>query len=332
MLAASIGSLPIVKLLFEPPYSADDALVAPDGQIALRLAAAGNHRAIVEYLPARRAGGYLRFKTHNARSIERIKKALRKIWCFIKFFIWYLPKFFVWDIPKHLVVLPVVRGCKWCWAKRKKFGPWCKHQLTEMPKRVAKFGKAVWKTAKKVPEAAWKAVKKTPEATWKAIKKISIFVWETVEDLWELLTVRIPKAILIALKWTWEGISSLSRAIGNIFLQILSLLHTVLEAIVTFLRNVTLKDIWNAFCDFLRAIFVSFPKTLWSWIKNFGDASYRFMETLLGFFGEVLWCIPASLAYLVFYVPRKLGVILLNIGSSMTKALSEIRVWISPKA
>jgi predicted metal-binding membrane protein len=79
MLAASIGSLPIVKLLFEPPYSANDALVAPDGQIALRLAAENDHRAIVDYLPSRRAGGYLRFKTHHARSIERIKNALHQI-------------------------------------------------------------------------------------------------------------------------------------------------------------------------------------------------------------------------------------------------------------
>jgi hypothetical protein len=58
MFASSIGSLPIVKLLFEAPYSAHDALVAPDGQIALRLASTtAGHRTIVEYLPARRVGG-----------------------------------------------------------------------------------------------------------------------------------------------------------------------------------------------------------------------------------------------------------------------------------
>jgi len=332
MLAASVGSLPIVKLLFEPPYSADDALVAPDGQIALRLAAEGNHRAIVDYLPSRRAGGYLRFKTNNARNIERMMKALRNIWKFIKFFIWYLPKFFVWDIPKHVVVLPVVEGCKWCWAKRKKFGPWCKHQLTEMPKRVAKFGKAIWKATKKFPEAAWKAAKKTPEEIWKVIKGFSKIVWEIGKDLWKLLTVGIPKAIFIALKWTWEGISSLARAIGNIFLRIVSFLHTVLEAIASFLRNVTLKDIWNAFCDFLRAVFVTLPKTLWSWVENFGDASYKFMGALLGWFGKLLWYIHALLTYLVCYVPYKFGIILLSVGSSLAKAFSELRVWISPKA
>jgi len=229
-------------------------------------------------------------------------------------------------------VLPVVRSYKWCWANRKKFGPWCKHQLTEMPKRVAKFGKAAWKMAKKVPEAVWKAAKKTPKAIKEVsedVRGIGKMLWK---ELWELLTVRIPNAILTALKWTWEGISSLARAIGNIFLRIVSFLHTVLEAIVTFLRNVTLRDIWNAFCDLLRAVFVTVPKTLWSWIQNFGEASYRIMKALLDGFGELLWCIAVELKDVVVYVPKHFGIILLSVGSSFAKAFSEIRVWISPKA
>ena len=343
MLAASIGSLPIVKLLFEPPYSANDALVAPDGQIALRLAAENGHRAIVEYLPSRRAGGYLRFKTHNARSIERIKRALYQIGEFIKFFVWNLPKFFIWDIPKHLLVLPVVRSCKWCWTNRQKIGLWCKHQITEMPKRVVRFGKAAWKTAKKVPKAVWnvakktpgvvwRAVKKTPEVIWRAIKEISEVVWDIGKALWKFLTVRVPNAIRIALKWIWEGISSVARSIGDIFLRIVSFLHTILEAIITFLRNVTLKDIWNAFCDFLRAVFVTFPKTLWSWIQKFGDASYRFMKALMGGFGQFLWAIANLLREIVVYVPQRIGIVLLSVAGSLAKAFAEIRVWISPKA
>ena len=332
MLAASIGSLPIVKLLFEPPYSANDALVAPDGQIALRLAAENDHHAIIDYLPSRRAGGYLRFKTHHARSIERIKKALRQIATFIKFFVWVVPKFFVWVAPKHLVVLPAVRSCKWCWVNRKKIGLWCKQQLAEMPKRVARFGKAAWKTAKKVPGVIWKAAKKTPKVIWKAIKTVSKAVRETGKALWKLLTVRIPNAILTALKWTWEGISSLAQAIGHIFVRMVSFLHTVLQAIVTFLRNVTLRDIWNAFCDLLRAVCVTLPKTLWSWIRNFGKVSYRMMKTLLGWFGEVLWWMASLWMDVVIYLPKTFGIILLNVGGSFAKASFEIRVWISPKA
>jgi hypothetical protein len=343
MLAASIGSLPIVKLLFEPPYSANDALVAPDGQIALRLAVANDHHAIVDYLPSRRAGGYLRFKTHHARSIERIKEALRQIASVIKLLVWILPKFFVWDVPKHVVVLPVVMSCKWCWANRKKIGLWCKHQLTEMPKRVVRFGKAAWKTVTKVPAAVWKAAKITPGVIWKVAKKIPEVIWKAIKKvseairdigkaLWKLFTVRIPNAILAALKWTWEGISSLARAIGDIFLRIVSFLHTVLKAIITFLHNVTLRDIWNAFCDILRAVFVTVPKTLWSWMQNFGEASYRVMAALLGIFGELLWWIFFLLKEMIFFVPKLFGIILLSIGDSIAKAFSEIKVWINPKA
>jgi hypothetical protein len=328
MFAASTGSLPIVKLLFEPPYSANDALVAPDGQIALRLASAAGHRTIVEYLPSRRAGGFLRWKTKNAPAIARMKAALRKIGSFIKFFVWHVPKFFVWSIPKHLVVLPVVRSCKWCWANRKKFGGWCKHQIIEMPKRVVRAGKWVWKGVKKIP----KAIKETAKEVWKFgtqtlprwIKKLALWFWD-------LITVRIPKAIVVVAKWIWAGISSLGKAARDVILKMVSLLHTILQAIVTFLRNVTLRDIWNGFCDILRAVFVTFPTTLWSWIRRFGVASFEVMIALFGWFGEMLWWIAVGLKWLVLYIPSKLGIVLQSLAGSIARGLSELMVWINPK-
>ena len=329
MFAASTGSLPIVKLLFEPPYSANDALVAPDGQIALRLAAAAGHRTIVEYLPPCRAGGLLRWKTHNAVALARMKSAVRKIGSFIKFFIWYLPKFFVWSIPKHVVVLPIVKSCKWCWGNRKKFGGWCKHQITELPKRVIRAGKWIWKGVKKIP----KAIKKTGKELWKFgtqtlprwIKKMALWFWN-------LITVRIPKAIVIVAKWIWSGIISLGKAAWGVIRKVASFLHTILQAIVTFLRNLTLRDIWNGFCDLLRAIFVTFPATLWSWIWRFLDASYEVMETLFGWFGELVWCLVFGLQWVVLYIPSKLWIILRNIGGSVARGLSELMVWINPKS
>jgi hypothetical protein len=329
MFAASIGSLPIVKLLFEPPYSANDALIAPDGQIALRLAAAAGHRTIVEYLPSRRAGGFLRWKTHNAVALARIKSALRKIRSFIEFFVWDLPRFFVWSIPKHLVVLPIVRSCKWCWGNRKKFGAWCKHQITEMPGRVVRAGKWVWKGVKKIP----KAIKKTGKELWKFgtqtlprwIKKLALWFWD-------LITVRIPKAIVIAAKWIWSGISSLGKAAWGVIRKVASFLHTILQAIVTFLRNLTLRDIWNGFCDVLRAIFVTFPATLWSWIQRFADASYEVMSALFGWVGELLWCLVYGVQWLVLYIPSKLWIILRSLGGSVARGWSEFMVWINPKS
>ncbi|KDR79813.1 hypothetical protein GALMADRAFT_153574 [Galerina marginata CBS 339.88] len=377
MFAASIGSLPIVKLLFEPPYNANDALVAPDGEIALRLAAAAGHRAIVEYLPSRRAGGFLRWKTHHALAVGRMKKAFKKIYAFIKFFVWDVPEFFVWSIPKHVVVLPIVRSCKWCWGRRKQFGAWCKHQVTETPKRIARAGRWVWKEVKKVPAAVAKAgkwagngLKKVPAAikatgkwVWKFItetlpkwiKDTVVGLWKIVKDIakelwkfgtetlprwiknvvlwfWELLTQRIPRAIFTALKWVWAGFTSLAKATWNVIEKLMSLVHTLLQAVVNFLRNVKLVDIWNGFREVLRAIFITFPAMLWSWVEKFGEASYKIMESLFGLFGEIVWWIFYGLKWLIFYVPGKFWVILEGIGSSLAKASHEILVWISPKA
>ena len=340
MYAASIGSLPIVKLLFEPPYSANDALVAPDGQIALRLASTADHRTIVEYLPARRAGGFLRWKTQNAPAIARMKAAFRKIYYFLKFFVWHVPKFFVWSVPKHLIVLPVVRCSKWCWANRKKFGGWCKRQITEMPKRIVRVGKWVWKGIKKIPnviketgKVLWKGIKETPKEIWKFgtqtlprwIKKIALWIWN-------FITVDIPKAAVITAKWIWSGISSLGNAIWSVIGKILSLLHTILLAIATFLRNLSLRDIWNGFCDVLRAIFVTFPKTLWSWIQKFGEVSYKVMVALFGWFGELIWFIAEVLKWLVLYIPSKLWIVLQSLGGSIGRGLSEMMFWINPRS
>ena len=320
MYAASTGSLPIIKLLFEAPYSANDTLVAPDGQIALRLASAAGHRTIVEYLPSRRAGGFLRWKTQHALAIERMKAPLRKIGSFIKVFVWHMPKFFFWSVPK-LVVLPVVRGCKWCSANRRKFGGWCKYQVTEMPRRIVRAGKWIWKGVKKIP--------KTIKEMWKFGTQVLprwLALW-----FWDLITVQIPKAIVVVTRWVWSGINSLGKASWGIILKMVSLLHTILQAIVTFLRNVTLRDIWNGFCDVLRAIFVSFPMTLWSWIRRFAGVSFEVMDTLFGWFGVLLWWIVIGLQWLVLYIPFKLWIVLQNLGGSIARGCSELMVWINPR-
>jgi hypothetical protein len=63
---------------------ADDAIIAPDGAMALRLAVQYGYREIVDYLPARRGGAWLRFKTERAYSMRMIKSASRKIFGFFE--------------------------------------------------------------------------------------------------------------------------------------------------------------------------------------------------------------------------------------------------------
>jgi hypothetical protein len=210
----------------------------------------------------------------------------------------------------------------------------------EMPKRVVRAGKWVWEGVKKIPKALWRFGTQTLPR-W--IEELAKWIWDLMtvripkaisaaaKWIWELMTIRIPKAIFVAAKWIWSGISSLGKAAWDIIRNMVSLLHTVLQAIITFLRNVTLRDVWNGFCDILRAIFITFPTTLWSWIQRFGVASFEVMKTLFGWFGEFLWWIGAGLTWLVVYIPSKLWIILQSLGSSIAKGWSEFMVCINPK-
>jgi hypothetical protein len=327
-LAASLGHLPLVKLFMEV-YQCDDSLIAPDGQTALRLAAENGHREVVDYLPARRGGGFLRWQHHHQKAIRRAKRALHKLYRFLKIFFWDIEKFFLWTLPKDLIIKPLAKDCAWCWKHRKEFGPWCQHQIQQIPARVKRFGKWIWKGVKAVPKAAADAGKDV----WK-FGTITLPRWlkKLVLWFWNLLAKRIPKAIAIVAKWLWGGLSSIGKAVLDVILKAISLLHTVFEAIITFFRNLTLKDIWNGFCNFLQTIFIQIPKTIWSWILEFSDASLKFMKALFGTFGEVIWAIILGIGWLALYAPRKFWVALRSLGGSFGKAWYEVLVFVRPKA
>ncbi|KFY06620.1 hypothetical protein V492_07911 [Pseudogymnoascus sp. VKM F-4246] len=319
--AASLGHLVLVKLLMET-YHCDDSIVAPDGQIALRLAAENGHQEVVDYLPPRRLGGFRRWKHTHRRSLRRAKKALFRIVGFVEFFCWTVPKFFLWDIPKNTIVKPISRGCAWCWKNRKEFGPWCKQELLKLPKRVARFGKGVGRSLAKFPQACWKFGSKTLPG-W--VKRISIWLWEVVSK-------RFPKALGILTRWISSTIVSSAKGVWNVILKISSLLSTVVEAAISFLRRVTLIDVWNGFIEVLRAAFITFPRIALSWIEAFGETSYDVLKALLGTIGKILWCIMFALGWVIIYIPNQLWKIVKSFGESFMKAFHELRVWLNPKA
>ncbi|KJA18961.1 hypothetical protein HYPSUDRAFT_78943 [Hypholoma sublateritium FD-334 SS-4] len=162
MPAASQGALPILKLLFDAPHRADDALVAPDGQTALRLAAAQRHAHVGACLPSRRRGGGMRrVRYANAANIARIQHAARALGAFAKFLVWDIPTFVLWTAPKHLVVLPFVHASKWAWANKHKFPHWAQHQLT----RCARAGPALLKWAQHRVRASAAALRRSSKST-----------------------------------------------------------------------------------------------------------------------------------------------------------------------
>lgn len=319
--AASLGHLVLVKLLMEK-YGCDDSIVAPDGQIALRLAAENGHQEVVDYLPLRRRGGFRRWKHAHRKSLRRVKKAVSRIVDFLEFFCWSVPKFFLWDIPKETIVKPISKCCAWCWKNRKDFGPWCKQGLLKLPGKVARFGKAVGRGLAKIPRACWKFGTQTLPG-W--IKKISIWLWKLVSE-------RLPKALGIIARWISGIITSSAKAVWNVILKIVSLLSTVVEAVISFLRRVTLADIWNGFVEVLKSVFISFPKIILSWIEAFGKTSYKVLKALFGTIGELLWFIVYGIGWVIIYIPRQLWKIVKSLGESFMKACHELRVWLNPKA
>ena len=137
MVAAAEGNLTLVKL-FVDVFHSNDALVAPDGQMALRLAVEGDRKEIVAFLPARRGGGWRRWKVQHANAVKRARRAILEIFHFLKALVWEVPRFFVWTLPKEVVFRPIRKCVAWCWKNRQDFGPWCKRKVVELPDRTKK--------------------------------------------------------------------------------------------------------------------------------------------------------------------------------------------------
>ncbi|KAF7560150.1 hypothetical protein G7046_g3994 [Stylonectria norvegica] len=289
--AAELGNLALVRVLRED-YGADDGLIAPDGAIAIRLAAMNGHREIVDYLPARRGGAWLRWKTAHEKEMERVRKAFRKIGDFLKFFVWHIPKYLLYDLPKD-----VAQGA---WKRRYKFGRWCKRQLTEIPSRLKRGGKRIWRGVKATP----RAIKEMVEAIWSTIKAI-------------------PGALKAVACWIGRGLEIVGEAVFGVVKKLASLVHTLVSAIVTFFREITLKDVQDGITYFLRAIFIETPKGIWSFIVTFGDMSYHLLQSLLGGLGEALWCLAWVVLWLVTYIPQKLWRATAAIGRSIKRGYQE---------
>ena len=308
--AAQEGKLALVKVFMED-YGADDALVAPDGALALRLAAMNGHREIVEYLPVRRGGAWKRWKTAHAKEMKIVKRALHKIKEFILVFVWHIPKFLVWTVPKE-TGKSIRKSCKWAWDRRNQFGGWCKRQVTEFPGRVKR---ATTKLAKKV----WSIIKDIP----KIIKAILKGIWQFIKG--------IPKILKIIAEWIGHGIKSFGMAIWNVIVKFVSFLHTIFSAIVSFFKRITLKDIWNGFVYVLRAIFVETPKAIGKFIVKTGEVIYDVLEGTLGCVGICIYYLAMGIIWLVKYIPTKLWQIIAAMGRSMGRGYEETMAYFNPK-
>ena len=320
MVAATEGNLTLVKL-FVDTYHADDALIAPDGQMALRLAVERGHADVVAFLPARRGGGWRRWKVQHAKALERAKTAWRFICRFFKVLGWYIPKFLIWDFPKEVVGGRLKRGAKWCWEHRKEFVPWCRRKVVEVPELLKKELQWMKRRIIECAKGLWIFLSVTLP------RKCNDFVrW-----FWSTVTTRIPAALKAFGSWLTEGLKTLGKSLLAIASRIASFFHTIFTAVATFFAKLTLEDVMNGIRDVLKAMFLEFPAKCWSWVLTFGKVSYDVLEILLGTAGEIIWAIGRATLWLVLYVPKKIWVILSSLIASGAKGGHEVMVWIDPK-
>lgn len=308
--AAQEGRLALVKVLMED-YGANDALIAPDGALALRLAAINGHRDIVAYLPSRRGGAWKRWKTAHQKEMKIVRKAFAKIKTFILVFIWEIPKCLFYHMPKELCK-GIRDSATWAWNGRKRFGGWCKKQVVEFPGRVkrgvTKAGKEVWDFIKEIP----RIVKSIGKGIWRFLKAI-------------------PGALKIVAFWIGRGIKSIGKAVFDVLVKFVSLLHTIFSAIISFFRSITLTDIYNGLTYVLRGIFVELPKAILRFIVAFGNMSYDVLIATLGCFGQCIWCLGLGILWLVTYIPQKLWKALKALGRSSRRGYQECMAFLNPK-
>lgn len=318
MLAAALGNLPLVKLLVED-FGADDAVIAPDGQLALRLAAEAGHREVVEYLPVRRGGAWRRWRVQHAVAVRRVLGAVGRVVWFVEVVGWKVPRFLVWDVPRYVVVLPLVKGGRYCWKNRGRFGGWCGRQVRALPGRVERGGKKVWRGVKKVPGVVWRGVKAIPGV-----------VERLVEVLWKVIK-RIPAAMKALCVWIWQSLKRLGKYVGHIFLRVVATLHTAVAAVLDFFRSIKPRDVWNGVCEVVDAVFRGLPRVIWKIISSTGIVVAGMIILIFGGLGKLVLLLIKALWYVAKYVPEQLGEIISGIWSSIAKGYHEIMVWINPK-
>jgi len=300
-LAASKGSLLIVKLLLGD-YGADDSIIAPDGETALRLAAKSHHSEIVEYLPIRRGGGFRRWKAKHRIAMRRAERAAKRIYQFGRFFVWEVPRFLLVTVPVRGILLPLGEKLVALWEHK-----------GEIPGMIVAFCKKIWTGLKCIPEVLWRIIVGLAKIIWYVIGKT-------------------PKALAIMGLWAWDGVKTVIKAVLRVTGRVLSFLHTVFEAVRTFFRGLTVWDVWNGFVAAIRSILVDFPLEVGRWITAFGRSSYKACKALMGVMGKfVWWCCVALVQVFVIYLPKQMWRIVESFGQSARKAGEEVLIWWNPK-
>ncbi|KAH6670952.1 hypothetical protein F5X68DRAFT_278833 [Plectosphaerella plurivora] len=300
-LAAGMGRLSLVKVLREE-FGADDAFVAPNGETALWLARRFRHREVVDYLPAVKAGGWVRFRSSREHEVQRLLLAMRRssMICLIRFTFWGLPKALLWNLPKEV------------WQNREKIKKWCKRQVVKFPGRAKRAVKALGRGIKKAPEAMKKLVEKMVEVVWKFLKAI-------------------PQALAVVAAWVANGAKAIGKGISDAFIAIFGVIHTAIVAVMEWFSTITLQDVLNGVTAMLEAVFIRFPKAVWSFVGDFGEMAWKFAKKFPLYLGVVCYGILYVLWWTVKWPAVASWTVLAAVGRVIARMFDEIVICFDPK-
>jgi len=352
MIAAEKGYLPIVRLLFNTPCNADHTLCAPDGQIALRLAVENGPREVVDFLPSLRKGGFRRFKYKHAALVYQIKETAPGVWLFVQFFVWDIPKWIAktaFRAVKHVVTVSIPKAAKATWRGLEKSGRYIRDDLPGAISRTVRgsgraikrlFTVMIPKAAKGMANFSRKLVTEwIPNAT----KKVCKFAWK-------LVTVHLPHTLhQIAIEWFPALCKTVARglqafAVGSWRLLIsgmsavASLLHTIFEAVISFFRKISLRDIWNAVVQVLKWVFVEVPVAVGKGLRVVGKglrAIYRgvvkWLEEVFGSWGMWGVIVCEVLVYVLLSFFLEILLIAVEYFKALAMGGKEVLIWFNPK-
>ncbi|KAI3398533.1 hypothetical protein diail_9057 [Diaporthe ilicicola] len=245
MLAAAMGNLVLVKVLVEE-HGADDGVVGPEGEIALRLAADAGHRDVVRYLPPRRRGAWRRLKC--SKEVRRARRA------------------------------------------------------------VAAAGRVG-------------AVKAMAKALWTGVKGLSRFVLLAI--VWTLKS--LPRAWEVMWKWLVDGVKRVGRAVAFAALRLVSMLCSLVTAVISRLEDITLKDVGHDLLVAMEALFVKLPQAVWSFLYQSVAVAVRAAKAFLG-----NGCVRL-LFEVVCRIPKTLWSMLESLLESIARGMDELITLLNPK-
>lgn len=282
MLAAADGRLAIVKLLMDA--GADDGIIAPDGQMALRLAADGGHREIVDYLPLRRGGALRRWMVHNGQALDRIQRAADALYRFVKAFVWVIPKFFLFDLP-NMTLKGMASLAKWTWKKVRPYGSQLRAAIARLPDHLRAAAQWLWRSLQRLPgilktgvEATGRWLKAAVQHTWAIVQELpaalASIAHQAGKATWRAAkwcghqVIAMPSYVVAAARWTRDAAVTAGRWAGR---ATIAISRFVRSAIIT-----VAKFLWRAICALPAAV-----SMVWKWLKTSATAIGRALVALL---------------------------------------------------